>query len=54
MAPKSSRRQQFTDEYTEESDSSTMKKRRKDRVHDDTESDSEPMEPSVGTGFYVS
>ena len=54
MAPKSSRRQQFTDEYTEESDSSTMKRRRKDRGRDDKESDSEPMEPSVGTGFDVS
>lgn len=53
MAPKSSRRQQFTDEYTEESDSSTMKRRRKDRAREETETDSEPMEPSVGRGWRV-
>lgn len=51
MAPKSSRRQQFTDEYTEESDSSTMKRRRKDRTREETETDSEQMEPSMGTVF---
>ena len=31
-----------------------MKRRRKEKGRDDTESDSEPMEPSVGTGFDVS
>ena len=48
MAPRGSRRQQYMDDYTDESDSSSSKRRRKEKVKEEVELEPEVKKPSGG------
>lgn len=51
MPPRGSRRQHINDEYTEESDNSSYKRRRKEPVHEENDSGGELPATHFGTHF---